>query len=69
MLNLTFALTYITRQVGDRQWKVKTAKRLLKSSLTALDLLYSNMLHIDGNVFKSFGLPSFTGAEKVSCEK
>ena len=53
MLNLTFALTYIPREVGDTT-KNKTSQRLLKSSPTAVDVLYLIMLHIDGNVVKKF---------------
>ena len=34
--------------------KVKAAKKLLKSSPTAIDVLFLIMLHIDGNVDKKF---------------
>ena len=34
--------------------KVKAAKKLLKSSPTAIDVLFLIMLYIDGNVDKKF---------------
>ena len=35
-------------------WKIKAAKQLLKSSPTAIDVLYLIMLRIDGNVDNKF---------------
>ena len=41
-------------------WKeIKAAKKLLKSSPSATDVLYLIMFHIDGNVDKKFQLSIF----------
>ncbi len=51
-----------------RAEKVNAVIKLLKSSPMATDILDLIMLNIGGNVEKKFQ-PSFTGADKISCEK
>ena len=44
--------------------KVKADKKLLKSSLTAMDVLYLIMLHNNGNIDKKFQLSIFYRSRK-----
>ena len=62
--NFQPSLFYRSRE--NQLWKIKAAKKLLKYSLPAIDVLYLIMLQTDKNVNKKFHPSLFTGAEKIS---
>ena len=49
-----FQPSVIHRNQENKFLKIKSAKKLLKSSPTAIDVLYLIMLHINGDVIKKF---------------
>ena len=59
---LTLAFNSFGKNMGKYVKNIKVAKNLPKSRLTNMDVLYLNMLHVDGNVNQKLQPSIFLGA-------